>query len=185
MILIFVTPSFSATFAQRLAEGLKLWKGNRRAIRMNTEDCCWFQQPGSVSGEAWLRQVGRGQGGDRRSGLRPLRYCPRGVMPAKWTSACSGAWPCWRAEQTARCRLGSKTGWKPTRSAHAPGYGHQRLYLGCSRPLSMLARCSWRLVPTRILADQMVMARLERQPILDRPDPPHVVVVLDERLCIA
>jgi transcriptional regulator with XRE-family HTH domain len=29
-------------------------------------------------------------------------------------------------------------------------------------------------------ADQMVVARLERQPILDSPDPPHVVVVLDE-----
>jgi transcriptional regulator with XRE-family HTH domain len=29
-------------------------------------------------------------------------------------------------------------------------------------------------------ADQMVMARLERQAILDRPDPPHTVAVLDE-----
>jgi transcriptional regulator with XRE-family HTH domain len=29
-------------------------------------------------------------------------------------------------------------------------------------------------------AEQMVIARLERQAILDRPDPPHIVVVLDE-----
>jgi hypothetical protein len=29
-------------------------------------------------------------------------------------------------------------------------------------------------------ADEMVTARLERQAILDRPDPPHIVAVLDE-----
>lgn len=29
-------------------------------------------------------------------------------------------------------------------------------------------------------AEQMVVARLDRHAILDRPDPPHIVVVLDE-----
>ncbi len=154
-----------------------------RVLRGRTAACAYergVQQPGRSGDTAWLRPDGCGRRPRRGSGPRRSRFWPPGVRHASLMRSCSDAWPRWRGVPTAQVPTWFEDWLDAEREAQSlliwspiviPGLLQTAEY---ARALFIAAGAD------EDPADQMVAARLERQAILDRPDPPHAVVVLDE-----